>query len=63
MEKSKRILWAITMTISLCLLCWIGVSYIDVISKNNSENQQYSQYNFFEMLVENLNETEYNKAK
>ena len=60
MEKFKRTFWIITTVISLCFLCWIGVSYFDVISKNNSENPQYSQYNFFEILVVNLNPADYN---
>lgn len=50
MQIAKRIFWTITTIISLSLFCWVGVSYIDVISKNCSENPQYCEYNFFSVL-------------
>ena len=41
--------WIITI-ICIVLLLWLGISYIEVISKNLSENPQYWGWNFFQLF-------------
>ena len=50
MEHFKKAIWTVTITISLLVIAWFGMSYIEVISKNNNENPQYCEYNFFSVL-------------
>lgn len=52
MEHLKKAIWTVTITISLLVIAWFGMSYIEVISKNNNENPQYNKYNVFELIVE-----------
>lgn len=39
------------MALSILLLIWMSVSFLEVISKNNRANPEYSQYNAFELAV------------
>lgn len=41
--------WTLT-TLCILFLLWIGISYIEVISKNLSENPQYWGFNFFQLF-------------
>lgn len=52
MEHFKKAIWTVTITISILVIVWFGMSYIEVISKNNNENPQYNKYNVFELIVE-----------
>lgn len=52
METIKKMIWAVTITISILVIVWFGASYIEVVSKNNNENPQYNEYNVFELIVE-----------
>ena len=47
----KKVLENIFLTIAIITIFWFAASYIEVISKNLSENPQYSFWNIFELLV------------
>lgn len=55
METIKKAIWAVVITISLLVISWFVISYIEVISKNNHANPKYSEYNAFVMLVQHKN--------
>lgn len=47
----KNIIWTIIISISMFVLIWFSASYIEVISKNNTENPEYSPYNVFVLIT------------
>lgn len=47
----KKIITNIFLFLSVILILWVVVSYIEVISKNLSENPEYSFWNIFQLLV------------
>lgn len=50
LDMIKKIFsWTLT-TLCILFLLWIGISYIEVISKNLSENPQYWGFNFFQLF-------------
>lgn len=48
----RRLFWALLLAVSIALTCWIGVSYIDVVTKNQTDNPQYLPGNIFELMVD-----------
>lgn len=49
-NKIKNIISYIITIICILALLWVGISYIEVVSKNLSENPQYWSFNFFELF-------------
>lgn len=49
-NKIKNIISYIFTIICVIVLLWIGVSFIEVIFKNLSENPQYWSFNFFQLF-------------
>lgn len=47
----KKIINKIFLILSVIIILWFIVSYLEVITKNLSENPQYSFWNIFELLV------------
>jgi hypothetical protein len=48
MKKTLGIIGTVLMVVAMA---WIGISYIEIISKNLSEHPTYWSYNLFNMLV------------
>ena len=49
--KLRKRTEAIIITISILILFWIGISWIEIISKNLDPNPTYSAINFFVLLI------------
>lgn len=49
-KKMLEVLGNIITAVSILFLVWIGISYIEVISKNLNPNPEYSVINFFEIF-------------
>lgn len=47
----KKIINKIFLILSVIIILWFIVSYLEVITKNLGENPQYSFWNIFELLV------------
>ena len=48
MKKTLGIIGTVLMVVAMA---WVGISYIEIISKNLSENPTYWSYNLFNLLV------------
>lgn len=49
-KKMLKVLGNIITVVSVLFLVWVGISYIEVISKNLSPNPEYSVINFFDIF-------------
>lgn len=46
----KRFLWYLITIIATLFVVWIGISYIEVLSKNTEFIPTYHAWNFFEIV-------------
>ena len=49
MNKIGKIISFIITTISIIILLWFAISWVEIIIKNVEPNPQYWEYNFFDM--------------
>jgi len=52
----KKLLSGLLVTISVAMLIWIGISYIEIICKNMSPNPEYNDNNIIVNAVEWAND-------
>lgn len=52
----KKLLSGLLVTISVAMLIWIGMSYIEIICKNTSPNPEYNDNNIIVNAVEWAND-------
>ena len=50
-----KVIEAIILIVSILLILWAGISWIEVISKNLEPNPQYSPINLFALLIKGGN--------
>ena len=52
----KKLLSNVLVTISVAMLIWIGMSYVEIICKNTTPNPKYDDNNIIVNVVEWANE-------
>lgn len=51
LRVTSRIAWILTTAVSVALLTWVFISWVNVISNNISPDGQIASWNAFEILV------------
>lgn len=52
----KKLLSNVLVTISVAMLIWIGMSYVEIVCKNTSPNPKYDDNNIIVNVVEWAND-------